>query len=256
MNWEHPTLQDWVRWISTWFLRGILVAFACFILLELTGGIVIFETPYHLCLGWALHASRTLPHLISQWMFLLIPAGCAIIAAFMAHRFIRWWIRSISSDICWRPVHTAISMALLLLTSGAAIAMSGITHQFAWLMSESWLTDRGRKSELTEAVSNIRQVMFVLMEYETNHGKYPDSLEDLSSEMIQMDRVLWLQPTRNKSREPLVFLKAGSEGSLPPHEPVIISPVIASEGRIAVGYADGSVRSEIASEFLDRLLHE
>ena len=256
MNAEHPTTRRWASRIGSWLIRSFLVAFVGFILLGMTGGIAVVEIPYHLVIGWALHAARTLPHLLTQWTAVLLPAGCAVIAAYMAHRFIRWWIRSMSSEICWRPVHTAISMALPLLTSSAAIAMSGITHQFAWLMSESWLTDRGRKSELTEAVSNIRQVMFALIEYETNHGKYPDSLEDITSEMIQMDRVLWLQPTRNKSREPLVFLKAGSEGPLRPSVPVIISPVIASEGRIAVGYADGSVRSEIASEFLDRLLNE
>ena len=256
MNQEPPIPRSRSSKVISWILRGILFLVVCFFLLGMTGGIVLVEIPYHMVMGWALHTARTLPHLLTQWTAVLLPAGCAVIAAYMAHRFIRWWIRSMSSEIRWRPVHTAISMALLLLTSSAAIAMSGITHQFAWLMSESWLTDRGRKSELTEAVSNIRQVMFALIEYETNHGKYPDSLEDLTSEMIQMDRVLWLQPTRNKSREPLVFLKAGSEGPIRPSDPVIISPLIASEGRIAVGYADGSVRSEIASEFLDRLLNE
>jgi hypothetical protein len=236
-------------------LRILLVMILLLVLGVLTSSFSLIEIPVHFLIGWMFHAWQNLPRLLPFWSAILLPAACIVVAGIMTHRFILWWIKAKALTTRWKPAQTIAAIALLLLASGAAIAMSGITHQFAWLMSEPWTENRGKRIELTVAVNNARQLMLALTDYEANHGRLPDSLEQLRKEQDLSARLFWAAPRRNDPPEPFVLLKAGQALPQTPDEPVILSPAIGPDGKYVVGFSDCSVRS-ITRPMLTRILDE
>lgn len=226
-------------------LGRVVRIFMIALVLVLLSGFVGFSWPFeilvHLLAGPFFHASKNLPPFAAQWRAALLPLACLVLAIVFAHRFIRWWITSGDIRISWRWRHTAAAAALLLLGSAAAIAMSGITHQAAWLFSSPWL-ESNRRVHQTIAVNNARQILLVLFEYETEHERYPATLDEAVKEFDVSPRILWVETGSASLREPFIFLKAGrpSSGRI---EPVIVSPLIQPGDKVAVGYNDGSVRS-------------
>jgi hypothetical protein len=146
----------------------IKIVLTCLLLIVLLGFSVRYIWPWefglHLIAGPFFHAWKNLPPFFSQWRSALLPLACLAITIMFAHRFILWWIKTKNICMSWRWGHTAAAASLLLLGSAAAIAMSGITHQAAWLSSSPWLEDN-RKTRLTAAVNNARQIMLALFEY-------------------------------------------------------------------------------------------
>ena len=234
-------------------LRILLLMIILFVVGMLTSSFSWIEIPVHIVIGWAFHAWQNFPRLFPLWTSVLIPLACLIIAGYLFHRFIHWWIHAKALNSKWKPSQSATVIGLLLLASSAAIAMSGITHQFAWLMSEPWTENRGRRAELTNAVSNTRQLMLALLEYQERQGRLPDSLLKLQTEEQLPRSLFWVKPGKNDAPEPFVLLQAGKALPSNPEEPVIISPAIGSDRKIAVGFSDCSVRS-MTEPMLNRLL--
>jgi hypothetical protein len=241
---ENPgTSNGWKR-IAGKVSRMFMILLIILILLLLTGFVGVswpFEIVVHLLAGPFFHAAKNLPPFVVQWRSSLLPLACLAIAVVLAHRFIRWWIASKEIRISWRWRHTAAAAALLLSGSAAAIAMSGITHQAAWLFSSPWL-ESNRRIQQTVAVNHARQILLVLFEYETEHERYPATLDEAVKEFDVSPRILWVEAGPDSLREPFIFLKAGQPSS-DRIEPVIVSPLIQPGDRVAVGYSDGSVRS-------------
>jgi hypothetical protein len=238
---EKPgTSKGWKR-IAGKTIRIFMIMLVLLLLTGFVGFSWPFEIVVHLLAGPFFHAAKNLPPFAAQWRSSLLPLACLVLAIVFAHRFIRWWITSREIRMSWRWRHTVAAAALLLLGSAAAIAMSGITHQAAWLFSSPWL-ESNRRTHQTIAVNNARQILLVLLEYETEHGRYPATLDEAVKAFDQSPRVLWVEAGPASLREPFIFLKAGqpSSGRI---EPVIVSPLIQPGDRVAVGYNDGSVRS-------------
>jgi len=231
----------WKR-IGNIFARIVLYGLLLFVLLIVFGAFTWpVELAFHFIAGSFFHGWKNLPPFFSQWRSALLPLACLAIAVMLAHRFILWWIKTKDIRISWRWGHTAAATLLLLLGSAAAIAMSGITHQAAWLSSSSWL-ENNRKTRLTAAVSNARQIMLVLLEYETTYKKFPDTLEEAMKAMDCPTLMLWVETGPDRVREPFIILKPGhpSTGLV---EPVIVSPVVQPYDRVVVGYSDCSART-------------
>jgi hypothetical protein len=92
--------------------------------------------------------------------------------------------------------------------------------------------------------------MLALFEYESEKGRYPHSFEELEMEFAEDEyypgmirRLWWLGTINGKVPEPWILLHPGSAETALSDEPVIVSPVIAGEGMVVVGYGDSSVRS-------------
>jgi hypothetical protein len=204
--------------------------------------------PFRLVFGWLIHATKALPHLFGKWDEAILPLGCLLMAAVIAHRFVRRWVDEKFPERTWRIRHTAGALSLLLLGSAAAIAASGVVHQMFWLASGN-LTQRNRRADVTMAVHNGKQLMLALFEFETEKDRYPYSFEELEMEFEDesysgMIRQLWWLNTNNgKVPEPWILLHPGSSTTALSDEPVIVSPVIAGEGMVVVGYGDASVKS-------------
>jgi hypothetical protein len=225
------------RW--TWIIRGILWTIVILVISALGSCTVLVETPVHFVLGWFFHAAKTLPSLLGNWRPLVAPLGCLVLATWLVHRFVRWWQVAKGKTPSWRLRHTCSAVALLLLGSGAAIALSGVVHQVVWLLSDPWMEDRGKRAELTMAVNNGRQLMLALLEFHQTKGRYPYGFHELE---LPQD-LMWVQTSNRSVREPFILLHPGGRRFVNADEPLIVSPVIQREGKFVVGYGDGSVRS-------------
>jgi hypothetical protein len=224
-------------------------------------GKFLIEIPFRVLCGWAIHASKALPHLFGKWQEAVLPVGCLFMAAVIAHRFVGRWVDEKFPARTWRIRHTAAALALLLLGSAAAIAASGVVHQMFWL-AKGKVTERSGKGDVTVAINNGRQLMFGLLEYENEKGRYPHTFEELEMELEAgyypgMFRRLWwlwsLDTRDGKVPEPWILLRPGSSEVALNDEPVIVSPVIVREGMVVLGYGDCSVRS-IRAEKLNEVL--
>ncbi len=218
----------------------------------------IIRLPFHLICGWFIHATKALPHLLGKWQEAVLPIGCLLMAAVIAHRFVRRWVDEKFPERAWRIRHTAGALSLLLLGSAAAIAASGVVHQMFWLAGGKVITIN-RWTELTMGMSNGRQLMIALTEYRDANGRYPDSFEQLVPEIILepevMERLSWLETRVGAAPEPWILLKPIDSDITFARMPVIVSPILKSGAvsKVVVGYSDGSV-SSIYSEQLKGIL--
>ena len=243
MNGEGQTLLG--RKAGKGIIFGVIAVLLLFFLMVLSGGrsAFIIEIPYHVVCGWFLHAWKALPHLLGKWQEAVLPFGCLLIAAVIAHRFVRRWVNEKFLERRWRIRHTAGALSLLLLGSAAAIAASGVVHQFFWLAGGK-VIESNMRMDLTMATSNGRQLMLALAEYENDMGRHPRSFEELELDYHPgvIRQLWWLETRDGKVPEPWILLRPGSSEVALDDEPVIVSPVIAGEGMVVVGYGDSSVR--------------
>lgn len=242
--------------------RGVLYTVGLFFVILFfagaTGSDWLILLPFHVICGWFIHGSKALPHLFGKWQEGILPIGCLLLAAVIAHSFVRRWVDEKFPERTWRVRHTAVVLSLLLLGSAAAIAASGVVHQMFWLANGK-VIESNRRADLTEAVNNGRQLMFALYEYQDKNGRYPESFEELVPEIFEYPesllRLSWLGRGDGRVPEPWILLKPGfSEETI---VPVILSPIILSGKMpmVVVGYSDASVRS-FRAEMLAKLLSE
>jgi hypothetical protein len=225
--------SGWKR-LGNIFARIVLYGLLLFVLLVLSSVFIWpLELAMRLIVGPFIHAWKNLLPLFNQWRSALLPLACLAVAVVLAHRFILSWIKAKDIHISWRWQHTGSTVFLILLGSAAAIAMSGITHQASWLFSSPWLESNHRPYQ-TIAVSNARQIVLALFEYETTYGKYPEALIETAKVSELPPSALWIITGNGKPREPFIFLKPG-RGSTGKIEPVLVSPVFQSGNKIVVG---------------------
>lgn len=227
-----------------WIIAAVVIVFLLPLLVPSYGQFSPLEVPFHLVIGWIPHAWRSFPILATQWRALALPLCCLFIALVLFHRFALWWLREKAPAVKWRPRHTITTVGVLLGISGAAIAMSGITHQSAWLRSEPWLETNGIKSERSLAVNNGKQLMLAIYAFHEDHGRYPESIQELeqSMEPAFARRFFRTEPKRGVLPEPFILLKPGATEQALNDEPLLLSPYLPYSDCYAVGYGDSSVR--------------
>lgn len=243
-----PASRQW-----TWIIRGVVWTFVILVFSALGSCTVLVETPIHFVLGWLFHAAKALPPLLGNWRPLVAPLGCLVLATWLIHRFVRWSQVAKGKPPAWRVGHTISAVSLLMLGCGAAIALSGVLHQTVWLMSDPWIEDRGKRMEQTLAVSNARQLVMGLFDYHEKHGRYPNSLWELEVESDSSARLFSVPVGYSRVNEPFILLHPGGTRAVNADEPLIVSPVMPTIGKIVVGYGDGSVTSLLARD-LDRVI--
>lgn len=229
-----------------WFVGVTLCVFLLLVVMViLTGGgfVFIIETPIRFFIGWVPHAFKILPSFSANPRSFLLPIGCLILAGILLHRFIQRSLASKTPRLVWRSKDTIFSLLLLLSGCAAAIALSGVVHQAVWLMSGRVIENHGKRSELTYAVGNARQLMLALLEFHEAKQRYPYSLQEVTTEFDMQPRVTQVEPEDSDILEPFILLYPGRTRVADGKEPVIVSPVITKDGKIVVGYGDMSVRS-------------
>ena len=236
---------------KSWIIRLALWGFVLTFFGAMTGLITLLEAPLRLFFGWAVHAWVTLPPLLPRWKELLLPLAALGLALWLIDRFIRWALAAKGSELPWQGRHTVAATFLLLLGAAAAIAMSGIVHQVVWLGGERWWAGRWPALQQTIAVSNARQILIALEDFEEKNGRYPESLAELDLP----DKLLRL-PVRDRGLpEPFVYLKPAELQLAGDEVAVIVSPVLPDMDRVAVGYLSGTATTVPANQ-LPKLLKD
>jgi hypothetical protein len=219
-------------------LYAILLLLAALLLLGFAvRNAFILQVPYHVFFGWALHGWKALPPFFGKWQAAVLPLGCLILAGALAHRFIRRWVGLKRPAWDWRVWHTTGVLSLVLLCSAAAIATSGMVHQFLWLGQGKFLKD-SRSGEMTHAVSNARQLSLYLFEFHDDNGRYPHRFDELEAPV----NLFWFTPDGREAPEPFVLLRPGSGEIALADEPLIVSPLLGGGTAYVVGFGDSSVR--------------
>lgn len=213
-----------------------------FLFLPAFGNTSLGEILFHLIAGWTFHAWRNLPHLADSWSGLLVPLGCLFTASCLFHRFAVWWFHEKAPGVKWRLRQSVAALGVLLGISAAAIAMSGITHQSAWLAADSWLETRGMARERGQAVTKAKQLMFGLLVFHEDHGRYPESLLQIEENTGKIDRPYQTEPRLGTLPEPYYLLQPGRMEPATGDEPLLLSPFLPKTREYAVGFGDHSVR--------------
>lgn len=194
---------------------------------------------FHLLFGWVIHLKATaLPALLGNAASLWFPVLCLLIAGWLGHRFVRWW--SGERGFVWKGRQTVCVFALLLLGSAAAIAMSGVAHQLAW-MGSTKMTRSSFNGDMVSQINDFRNLMLAVMEYEDVRGEYPDTLEQLAELDIFYPETLHSMIHSGKPyygpRERVHYRKPVDETDA---LPILIGSVYGS--KVVCGFLDGTVR--------------
>ncbi len=184
---------------------------------------------WHLATGWIRHLFVNFPHLGWDPGTVALSAACLVLAVFLLHRFFR--------GVSNREIHASVTVhasVAFLAACAAAIAMTGIVHELAWL-ARSPVIVSNRASARTMAISNAKQLHLVLLEL-ADRGVHPRSIDEVIEHCPEA-RGISTYPTSSSShaRERFVLLQPGKDLlSLAPDVPVIGAMGLASGEAIVV----------------------
>ena len=228
-----------VLWTAMWL-------FLLFLLLTMTGLITVSELPLRLVFGCLIHLWNLTPSLLSRGQALLLPLACLAISLPLAHRFIAWFAAS-NGKASWRISHSIAVISLLLAGSAAAIAMSGITHQMAWLGNTPWWSNRNRSDSL-EAMIKMRNLQLTIAGFHSERGRYPESLGELADRIPNFERDSTMPAGLAGLPEPFIYLKPEADAAESPPVPMLVSPFL-KFGRVVVTFTDQSTKILHAKQF-------
>ena len=217
----------------------------------------MLELPYHLIAGSALHATRASAHFAVEWpqMFrtAALPSLAMAVVLWGAHHLILWWRSGNEKNEDWHFKHTALAGSLVLLGSAAAIALSGVLHEAAWL-PQGTIIQSNTRSTMTSAVSNARQLGLMLFEHENQHGTYPSSLLDLEKSAhnsIIINRMVFVELDSHGPPEPFVLVKSGEATGRDAIGILMIGPQMPGRGDFVVLRTDNSVTRQPAAKLIE-----
>jgi hypothetical protein len=245
---EEPVIHKKTS-VGRWVAGCVVCLFILMLLFPfIAHGFAIYvETPFHFALGWLFHAFRTLPVLREKMGALSLPLGCLILAGTLLHRFLSRTLRAKEPPLVWRPKDTMAFLILIVSGCAAAISLSGIIHQMAWLRADPWY-ERSSSSDRIAAVSDTRALLLEIAEFQFDKGRYPHSLEELKRESDIFGKKTWFRGSRNLLPEPFILLHPGSPTVVPDSDPLLVSPVFHNGRKMVVGYGNMSVRTVDAGE--------
>ncbi|MCP5545859.1 MAG: hypothetical protein H7A50_00645 [Akkermansiaceae bacterium] len=228
--------------LGRFILVALLVLLVAYGSLILARGTAPLEFVIRVLIGWVFHLRDAgLPAVMGNAGALWFPLACLVLAGWMAHRFLVWW--AAARNRTWRPGTSACLVALFVLASASAIAMSGVFHQMMWLAG-SKIVESNRRTNLTMAINNLRQLWLVVMDFEAEHGRHAESLEELVAIQPDVAPLIYLRTLDDESPPERVAYLRPDDASFP--APLFVGPWI--DGKVPVAFTDGSVRSVSAKE--------
>jgi hypothetical protein len=206
-----------------------------------------FEFLWHFATGWLRHLIVNLPHLRWNPTTILLSLGCGAAAVALLHRFVR--------SLAGRPIPPAVTLratGIFLAATAAAIAMTGIVHELAWLARSPITYDRSAASR-TEAISNAKQLYLALLELD-QEGIHPKSIEEIVRHYPECKTLATHRPLQGGGiREPFVLFHPGVSISKRHADTPLLGALGRSEGKEVILLADGSVETMTAAELELRL---
>ena len=198
----------------------------------------------HLLAGWFLFIWRVLP-LVQLNPSLVISSLISLaVAMWFLHRAVVGLCSRSGAKPKWTIRHTLSLTTLILVLFGAAIAVTGVGHQMAWLkrgpLSYDFKNDK-------RVLMIARDLCAVLEGWANDHdGQYPLTLQQLvpmyMDEEVFFNYCSWSAFSDGEA-EPLVYLGGLLTASAPGNLPLLVSPRPFASGRYLVARKNGSVRA-------------
>jgi hypothetical protein len=198
----------------------------------------------HLVVGWFYFIRRILP-LVQLNAGIMNSAMLALFVVIVVlHRVITGLHSKNPCDHRWFIRHTMAIITLTLALFGAAIAVTAVGHQSAWLRREPLLfQSRGDMRML----SNAHSLCIALKAWAGDHdGQYPSSLQQLSPHYLNQDaftKSIFWSATPDGEPEPLVYLGGTLRESDSRDLPLLVSPRPFGSGRYLLARGDGAARA-------------
>ena len=120
--------------VSRGFGIALLLIVVIFLVLLLVPGIVLIGV--RLIVGWVLFLARVLPQIQWNWELMMGGVLALMLASVLLHRFLLWFVSAGASKRDWNVRSTVAIVVGILVLFVAATGMTGMVHQFAWLMRE------------------------------------------------------------------------------------------------------------------------
>lgn len=240
---QHSATKTIYKNIASGALGGVVaLVILAFVLMFLAAGAgFVFEVPLYLAFGWIFFLKNNLVRMNFGWEMILSSMIGWALCLWLTHAFCRW-VAGQKNSSPWRFVQTLRLNTLVFLFFAASCALVGCVHQSIWLLSNPVVVNRSRNIDLTKNISSMKQLYLLLMDYESEHGKFPDSLQVLLDEgYAKSDEVFYAH--EGKMREPFLYLGKGLSTSDNGGRVIVVSP-FTHDGRIAYLRIDGSARSE------------
>lgn len=209
---------------------------------------------YHLIAGWFLHLLAVVPQLKPDLGTIALSLTASVIAIALLHGFIK---KAFNPSWPWN--RTLLSAGIFLTLTAAAIVMTGIVHELAWLArSRVVVSNMGQAANRTEAINNGKQVYLAMLEM-SDEGIHPKSIEEIIEflgSQSHLGKLFTYQPSDfSRVREPFMLLHPGEDiSALPPSTPIIAALGL-DGGRCIIVRADGSAEAPYYED-LETLLQQ
>lgn len=231
-------------------LKWVLIAAVIlFLFMVCVGFTVPLELAFQLLLGWWIFLSKNLASLDMNWEMTLCGLVALMVATWGSHRMLAW----VRKGTGWKWSWTLSLTSLMLMLFASSVAMTGIIHQLAWMSKERLV--QSNRHRWVGNISNAKQMFLLLVEYEEQSGKLPESLNQLEEEGFISDLgLLQYQASYSKYTEPWIYLGVGrriladagdsdevGDSDAPPVHVLLISPS-PNDGRWVILLSNGAAK--------------
>ena len=220
-----------------WLVLGLVVL----VMAISVGAAFVLEVPFYLAFGWVFFLKDNIMRMTFGWKMIASSALGLLFCLWLTHAFCRWVARQKNREP-WRFAQTLRLNALVFLFFAASCALVGTVHQSIWLLSNPVVVNRSRNMDMTQNISKLKQIYLLLLDYEADHGNFPDSLQVLMDESDTADKEIFYA-TKRKTREPFLYFGKGLSTSENGGKVILMSPFLYDD-RVAFLRVDGSARSE------------
>ena len=238
--WQRMLTPLWV------VIRRVCMLVIVFMVMALTATIdpMILTAVVHLVVGWFMFIWRELPLVQVNPSLAFSSLMSLAVAMWLLHRAVSGLCLRSGAKTKWAIRHTLAVTTLSLVLFGAAIAVTGVGHQMAWLKREPLSYDFKNDRRV---LMRARDLCAVLEGWANDHdGQYPLTLQQLvpmyMDEEVFFNYCSWSAFSDGEA-EPLVYLGGLLTASAPGNLPLLVSPRPFASGRYLVARKNGSVRA-------------
>ena len=217
--------QFWQKGVGRAVKYVFVACLLALVLAVITGISVPLEFVFQLLVGWFLFLMKNTSSIKLNGEMILCGCGALALAVWGGHRLLVW----VRNGRIWKWSWTLSFTAMMLMLFVSSVAMTGVIHQAAWMSSEP-LTKSNRRARMVHNTSNAKQLFMVLVEYDQDYNKLPESLEMLENEQyITGLGNFKFRPDHGRSAEEWIYLGSGhrlvddTEG-VNPSSALLISP--------------------------------
>jgi prepilin-type processing-associated H-X9-DG protein len=159
------------------------VAVGSLLLVLCCGCILPFDVLGNLAVGWIWYLGRAVPQVPVEWDGVLTAVVCLALLCGGLHLFCRWLYEAAPAAAAaeqtprrpWPFRWTAAVVGVVVLMFVAGVAVVGLTHQTAWLITspEPLLRDRHEAMNRLSSASHLRLIALALIQYHDARASFP-----------------------------------------------------------------------------------